>query len=69
MLIHFTIMSERKAWSSMRLDLDDIGGAKELAKYRISLAKDDIEAASVNFDSGHYRASNNRAYYAIFRAI
>lgn len=53
----------------MRLDLDDIGGAKELAKYRISLAKDDIEAASVNFDSGHYRASNNRAYYAIFRAI
>jgi len=53
----------------MQLDLDDVGGAKELAQSRISVAKEDIEVASMNFDSGHYRASNNRAYYAIFRAI
>lgn len=53
----------------MQSDLNDIGGAKELALYRISVAKDDLEAAELNFKSGHYRASNNRAYYAIFRAI
>ena len=53
----------------MQLELDDIGGAKELAVYRLSAAKEDLDAARLNFESGHYRASNNRAYYAIFRAI
>lgn len=53
----------------MQLDLDDTGGAKELALYRIGIAKEDLEAAEMNFESKHYRASNNRAYYAIFRAI
>ena len=53
----------------MQLDLDDAGGARELALHRIAVAKEDLEAAEVNFKSGHYRASNNRAYYAIFRAI
>ena len=49
--------------------LDDIGGAKELALYRLNAAKEDLETAELNFEKGHYRASNNRAYYAIFRAI
>ncbi len=53
----------------MQLNLDDIGGAKELAQYRITIAKEDLEAAKINFQIGHYRASNNRAYYAIFRAV
>ena len=53
----------------MQLNLDDIGGAKELALYRISAAKEDLQAAELNFENGHYRSSNNRAYYAIFRAI
>lgn len=53
----------------MQLELDDIGGAKELAVYRLSAAKEDLETAKLNFESGHYRASNNRAYYAIFRAV
>lgn len=53
----------------MQSDLDDIGGAKELALYRIGIAKEDLEAAETSFAGGHYRASNNRAYYAIFRAI
>ncbi|HJC48254.1 MAG TPA: HEPN domain-containing protein [Candidatus Lachnoclostridium pullistercoris] len=53
----------------MQLNLDDIGGARELARYRISAAKDDLEAAELNFKEGHYRSSNNRAYYAVFRAI
>lgn len=53
----------------MQLNLDDTGGARELAVYRFSAAKEDLEVAQLNFESGHYRASNNRAYYAIFRAI
>ena len=53
----------------MQLNLDDIGGARELARYRISAAKDDLEAAELNFKEGHCRSSNNRAYYAVFRAI
>lgn len=53
----------------MQSELNDIGGAKDLALYRISVAKEDLEAAELNFHNGHYRASNNRAYYAIFRAI
>ena len=53
----------------MQHELDDIGGARELALHRIGVAKDDLEAAEMNFDGGYYRSSNNRAYYAIFRAI
>ena len=33
----------------MRLDLDDVGGAKELALYRIGVSKEDLEAAELNF--------------------
>lgn len=29
----------------MRSDLNDMGGAKELALYRIGIAKEDLEAA------------------------
>lgn len=53
----------------MQPELNDIGGAKELARYRISAAKEDLEAAIQTLEEGHYRTSNNRAYYAIFRAI
>lgn len=53
----------------MQLNLDDTGGAKELAMYRLGAAKEDLEAARLNLASGQYRTSNNRAYYAIFRAI
>lgn len=53
----------------MQLNLDDTGGAKELALHRIKTAKEDLEAARLNFENEQYRASNNRAYYAIFRSI
>lgn len=53
----------------MQLDLDDIGSAKELAMYRLAAAKEDLAAARMNFESRQYRTANNRAYYAIFRAI
>ena len=48
----------------MQLNLDDMGGARELALHRIKTAKEDLEAARLNFENGQYRA-----YYAIFRAI
>lgn len=51
------------------IELDDIGGAKELALYRMDMAKDDLAAAKMNFQNEFYRAANNRAYYAVFRAI
>lgn len=53
----------------MQLNLDDTGGAKELAFHRIKTAKEDLDAARLSFENGQYRASNNRAYYAVFRAI
>lgn len=53
----------------MQPKLDDIGGARELAMHRLTVAKDDLAAAKQSFEGKHYRASNNRAYYAIFRAI
>lgn len=53
----------------MQLNLDDIGGAKELARYRLEAAKEDLGAAQLNYENEQYRTSNNRAYYAVFRAI
>ncbi len=53
----------------MQNNLDDVGSAKELARHRLNMAKEDLEAAENSFENKHYRASNNRAYYAIFRAI
>lgn len=53
----------------MQLNLDDKGGARELAFHRIKAAREDLEPAQLNFENGQYRTSNNRAYYAIFRAI
>ena len=49
--------------------LDDVGGAKELADYRLSIAKEDLADAERNFEEKRYRNANNRAYYAVFRAI
>lgn len=53
----------------MQRELNDIGGARELALYRLSIAKEDLAAAGRCFEAEDYRAANNRAYYAIFRAV
>lgn len=37
----------------MQLDLDDIGGAKELAAYRLGAAKEDLESAQLSFEMGN----------------
>lgn len=53
----------------MQPEMDDRGGAIELARYRLETAKEDLATAERNFQAKDYRAANNRAYYAIFRAV
>lgn len=53
----------------MQRELNDLGGAKELALYRLKIAKEDLAAAERCYEAQDYRAANNRAYYAIFRAV
>ena len=45
------------------------GSMIELAKYRLQVAKEDLDTAIDNEKAGHLRAANNRAYYAIYHAI
>jgi len=47
----------------------DEGSKIDLMKYRLETAKSDLRAAKVLIEAEEYRASNNRAYYAIFHAI
>ena len=49
--------------------LDDMGGAKELARHRLQVAKEDLADAEHSLREERYRNANNRAYYAIFHAI
>ena len=39
------------------------------AKYRLERAKEDLEAAKLNYQHNLYKTANNRAYYSIFHAI
>ena len=41
----------------------------DFAKYRLERAKEDLEAARLLYSNNSLLAANNRAYYAIFRAI
>ena len=41
----------------------------EFAKYRLERAKEDLGAAQLLYNNNSLLAANNRAYYAIFRAI
>lgn len=51
------------------MEQHNTGTVKDLAGYRLSTAEEDIKDARTLFDTGAYRASNNRAYYSIFHAI
>ena len=42
---------------------------KDYARYRLDIALEDLQSAQKLFTDGHFRAANNRAYYAIFHAI
>lgn len=45
------------------------GTREDLARYRITTAKEDLKAGQILLDADEYRGVNNRAYYAIFHAI
>lgn len=42
---------------------------KEYAKYKLERSKEELETSLVLFESKHYRAANNRAYYSIFHGM
>lgn len=50
-------------------DLLDVGNKKDVANYRLQIAKEDLEAAYVLLQADSYRGANNRAYYAIFHVV
>jgi uncharacterized protein (UPF0332 family) len=47
----------------------DVGGPKDLAKYRLLVADEDLQTAKDNLEKNHLRAANNRAYYSIYHSI
>ena len=53
----------------MRHEMNEQGSTLELARYRLQVAREDLETAIDNEKAGHLRAANNRAYYAIYHAI
>lgn len=42
---------------------------KDLCNYRLERSREDLKTAKINYESGMYKASVNRSYYAIFHAI
>lgn len=52
-----------------QLDSQDVGSKKDVAKYRLQVAKEDLQSAKVLLEAQSYRGANNRAYYAIFHAV
>ena len=53
----------------MQPDSLDVGTKMDVAWHRLSVAKEDLDAAHLTYDAGQYRAANNRAYYSIFHAV
>lgn len=45
------------------------GSLKDLAKYRLEKAREDLARAKREFDAADYKLALNRSYYAIFHAI
>lgn len=50
-------------------ELPDIGDKLDVAKHRLRVAKEDLQAAYLLLEANSYRGANNRAYYAIFHAV
>ncbi len=53
----------------MKHETREEGSQHELAKYRLQVAKEDLQTAIDNEKMQHLRAANNRAYYAIYHAV
>lgn len=50
-------------------ELPEIGDKSDVAKHRLRVAKEDLQAAYLLLEANSYRGANNRAYYAIFHAV
>ena len=50
-------------------DSVDAGTSRDVVKYRLQVAKDDLDTAYLTFNAGQFRGANNRAYYSIFHTI
>ncbi len=50
-------------------DSFDTGTQMDIARYRLQIAREDLDTANLTFASEQYRAANNRAYYSIFHSI
>lgn len=50
-------------------DSFDAGTQMDIARYRLQIAREDLDTANLTFASEQYRAANNRAYYSIFHSI
>ena len=48
---------------------EDVGTRVDLCKYRLEIARKDVESAKVLLGIDDFRGANNRAYYAIFHGI
>lgn len=44
-------------------------GLKELADYRLARAKEMLSVSDINLETGQYKTSLNRFYYAVFHAM
>lgn len=47
----------------------ETGTQMDIARYRLQIAREDLDTANLTFSSGQFRAANNRAYYSIFHSI
>jgi uncharacterized protein (UPF0332 family) len=47
----------------------NIGSPMDLAIHRLKVAREDLETAKDDFSGNHFRAANNRSYYAIYHTI
>ena len=45
------------------------GSLKDLSRYRLERAKEDLDRARREFNLGDYKLSQNRSYYAVFHAM
>lgn len=52
-----------------RPDTLDVGTRMDVVRYRLNVAREDLDTAYLTFEAGQFRAANNRAYYSIFHTI
>lgn len=49
--------------------MSDLPYGKELAKYKLERAREELDTAELLFKNDKWKAANNRAYYAVYYAI